>query len=61
MSGKTHFQSLIGMYAAAPVNEIHGPRMTLSEGQAEIETALSEKLHSSAGGAPPGSTWRGTR
>jgi len=46
---KDHFESLISMYAAAPVNQIYQPRLTLSEGYAEIEIETSEKLFHSAG------------
>jgi len=45
-----HFRALENMYAAAPINEIYEPIMTVSEGAAEIEIALSEKYHHSAGG-----------
>ena len=38
------------MYAAAPFNEIYKPTMTIEEGTATIEIALSEKYHHSAGG-----------
>lgn len=50
MEEDPHFDALISMYAAAPVNEIYRPVMTLSEGHAEIEIELSEKYHHSAGG-----------
>jgi len=45
-----HFKALENMYAAAPINEIYKPIMTVSEGEAEIEIQLSEKYHHSAGG-----------
>jgi len=45
-----HFKALENMYAAAPINEIYQPVMTVSEGEAEIEILLSEKYHHSAGG-----------
>ena len=38
------------MYAAAPINKIYNPIMTVSEGAAEIEIILSEKFHHSGGG-----------
>ena len=50
MSGKSHFQKLISMYAAAPFNEIYQPKMSIEQGKAEIEIELSEKFHHSAGG-----------
>ena len=50
MNGKSHYESLVSMYAAAPINDIFKPRMTLSEGHAEIEIELSERYHHSAGG-----------
>ncbi len=46
---KTHLDSLVSMYAAAPINETYRPTMTLSEGSAEIEIELSEKYHHSGG------------
>lgn len=45
-----HFKSLENMYAAAPINEIYHPVMTVSKGAAEIQIELSEKFHHSAGG-----------
>lgn len=45
-----HFKALENMYAAAPINEIYKPVMTVSEGAAEIEIEESEKFHHSAGG-----------
>lgn len=47
---KHHYQSLISMYAAAPINAIFNPVMQVSEGKAEIEIVLSENLHHSGGG-----------
>jgi len=44
------------MYAAAPVNEIYRPVLTVSEGRAEIEIELSEQFHHS-GGAVHGSVY----
>jgi uncharacterized protein (TIGR00369 family) len=49
MDTEQHFKSLIGMYAAAPVNQIYQPTLKISEGQAEIEIELSSKFHHSAG------------
>ena len=45
-----HFKALENMYAAAPINVIYNPVMTVSEGASEIEIELSEKFHHSAGG-----------
>lgn len=50
MATKSHFESLISMYAAAPINEIYKPVMEVSEGEATIDIALGEKYHHSAGG-----------
>ena len=50
MTNKIHFQNLISMYLAAPVNKIYQPIMEVSEGEAVIEIELSEKYHHSAGG-----------
>ncbi|TDF37393.1 PaaI family thioesterase [Alteromonadaceae bacterium M269] len=45
-----HFRALESMYAAAPINTIFQPTMTVSEGQAEIQIELSEQYHHSGGG-----------
>lgn len=50
MVRRGHYESLISMYAAAPINDFFKPRMVLSEGQAEIEIDLDEKFHHAAGG-----------
>ena len=50
MANKSHFEKLISMYAATPVNKIYNPVMEVSEGEAVIEIELSEKYHHSAGG-----------
>jgi uncharacterized protein (TIGR00369 family) len=50
MENKSHFDSLISMYAAAPVNEIYSPILNISEGEATIEIQLDKKFHHSAGG-----------
>ena len=50
MNEKDNYKALENMYAAAPINEIYNPVMTVSEGEAEIEIAISEKYHHSAGG-----------
>ena len=50
MAKKGHYESLISMYAAAPINDFFRPRMTVSEGRAEIEIDLDERFHHAAGG-----------
>ncbi len=50
MAKKTHFEKLISMYKAAPINEMYNPVMKVSKGEAEIEIELSEQYHHSAGG-----------
>ena len=50
MENKSHFERLISMYAAAPINEMYGPVLKVSEGEATIEIQLDRKLHHSAGG-----------
>lgn len=50
MSNKTHYEKLVSMYAAGPINEIYNPTMVVSEGEACIEIELSEKFHHSTGG-----------
>lgn len=50
MPNKTHYEKLVSMYAAGPINEIYNPTMMISEGEASIEIDLSEKFHHSAGG-----------
>ena len=50
MTNEEHYQNLINMYAAAPVNEIYEPVMVISEGEATITIEVSEKYHHSAGG-----------
>jgi len=54
MCNKNHFQRLINMYAAAPINRIYEPTMEISEGKAEIEIELTEKYHHAAGGVCSG-------
>lgn len=50
MEKSNHYESLVSMYASAPINEIYSPRLKVSEGEAEIEIDLGVKLHHSAGG-----------
>ncbi|AQQ67104.1 thioesterase [Microbulbifer agarilyticus] len=50
MGRKTHFQKLVSMYVAAPINTIFAPIMEVSEGEAVIEIELSKKYHHSGGG-----------
>ncbi len=49
MIGNDHFRALENMYAAAPINQIYEPTMTVSEGAAEIEIELSDQYHHSGG------------
>lgn len=44
-----HFQQLINMYQAAPINAFYHPTMTISEGTAEIQIPLKPEFHHSAG------------
>lgn len=44
-----HYRRLETMYAAAPVNAFYRPRMTVSEGAAEIEIAVDAKFFHAAG------------
>jgi len=50
MTKKSHFEKLISMYAAAPVNKFYSPIMEVSKAEATIEIELSEKFHHPAGG-----------
>ena len=50
MTHSDHYQALGNMYLGAPINEIFKPRITISEGAAEIEIMVSEKYHHPAGG-----------
>lgn len=50
MTHQSHFESLVSMYAAAPINQIYRPTMVVREGEAQIEIELSEKYHHAAGG-----------
>ncbi|ROS05695.1 uncharacterized protein (TIGR00369 family) [Sinobacterium caligoides] len=50
MTKPNHYSCLESMYAAAPINKIYEPSMTVAEGEAVIEIELSEKYHHSAGG-----------
>ncbi len=49
MTKEQHYASLVSMYAAAPINRYYQPSMTVREGEATIEIALSENLHHAAG------------
>ena len=50
MDNESHYRKLESMYQAAPINQIYKPTMTVSDSEAVIEIALSEKLHHSGGG-----------
>jgi len=56
MAKNNHFRALENMYAAAPINRIYEPTITVSEGAAEIEIELSEQYQHS-GGAVHGSVY----
>jgi uncharacterized protein (TIGR00369 family) len=49
MKKDDHFRALERMYHAAPINEIFRPRITVSDGAAEIEIEVEEKLFHAAG------------
>ncbi len=49
MEQEQHFQALINMYLAAPINEIFQPSIAISEGWAQIEMDLSPQYHHAAG------------
>ena len=44
-----HFARLIAMYAAAPTNEYHQPRLSVAEGEARIEIDIHPDMFHSAG------------
>lgn len=46
---KQHFKCLERMYAAAPINVFFQPRLTVSEGQAEVVMEVREDFHHTAG------------
>ncbi len=46
---QTHYRSLENMYLAAPVNKIFPPRITIGNGEAEIEIDLKPDYHHTAG------------
>lgn len=46
---KKHYNSLENMYLAAPVNKIFPPRITIGNGEAEIEIDLKPEYHHTAG------------
>ena len=46
---KTHYRSLENMYLAAPVNTIFPPRITIGNGEAEIEIDIKPEYHHTAG------------
>jgi uncharacterized protein (TIGR00369 family) len=56
MPDDNHFRALENMYAAAPINKLYAPTMTISEGEAVIEIELSERFYHS-GGAVHGSVY----
>jgi len=46
---QTHYRSLENMYLAAPVNKFYPPRITIGNGEAEIEIDLKPDYHHTAG------------
>ncbi|WP_448550800.1 PaaI family thioesterase [Thalassotalea montiporae] len=46
-----HYQQLISMYAAAPINEFYQPTLTIDEGVSEVVIELQPKHLHSAGSA----------
>ena len=45
----THFETLIRMYDAAPINKYFRPRLTIpEEGRAELELPIREEFHHAA-------------
>lgn len=50
MDNRAHFNSLISMYAAAPINAFFNPVLDITEGEASIEIQLEDKFHHAAGG-----------
>ena len=49
MTSAEHFICLERMYLAAPINRIFSPTISISEGHAELEIEVDEKLFHSAG------------
>ena len=49
MTDEAHFRALERMYAAAPINGIYRPKMTVSRGKAEIRMQLKPDFHHAAG------------
>ena len=46
---QTHYRSLENMYLAAPINTIFPPRITIGNGDAEIEIDIKPEYHHTAG------------
>ena len=49
MSGDEHYRKLERMYAGAPVNGWYAPRLTISEGRAELRIAVRQEFFHAAG------------
>ena len=49
MSKGEHFQKLERMYLAAPINEFYSPSISISKGQAEIQTEVKPGFFHAAG------------
>ncbi len=56
MSDETHYRKLENMYHAAPCNAYYTPKLTISEGAAEIIIPIKESLYH-PGGAVHGSAY----
>ncbi len=49
MDTSSHYQRLVNMYAAAPINKIFNPELSITSGEAHISIELTPELHHSAG------------
>ena len=49
MTPEQHYRSLESMYQAAPINKLYPPKITVAEGEAEIQIALTPDYFHAAG------------
>lgn len=49
MKDEHHFRKLERMYLSAPINEFYSPSISISQGQASIETEVKSELFHAAG------------
>ena len=49
MNDEQHFRKLERMYLSAPINEFYSPSISISQGQASIETEVKSELFHAAG------------